>query len=92
MEQMIGKMRADFGVVAEARKAAGEWSDSDVRDFGAAIKAAIDAGDSTVLALWARWLADLSAGVVFFSLVVRGSEAAMRARVAADRAQAAGGK
>lgn len=86
MELMLKKMRADFDVVARARKESGEWSDADIAEFSAAIKGRVDAKDHTGLALWARWLADLAAGVVFFNLVVRGAEAGMRAKAAEAKA------
>lgn len=80
MELMLKKMRADFEMVANARKEAGEWTAADVAEFGKAIKTAVDSGDANQIALWARWLADLSTGVVFFSMVVRAAESAMRAK------------
>lgn len=83
MQLMLNKMRADFELVAKARRESGEWSEEDVKEFNAAIKQAKDANDHTNLALWARWLADLAAGVVFFNLVVRAAEAGMRAKVGA---------
>lgn len=86
MELMLKKMRADFDMVALARKESGEWSDADIAEFSAAIKRCVEDKNHTALALWARWLADLAAGVVFFSLVVRGSEVGMRAAAAQARA------
>lgn len=90
MELMLNKMRADFAVVAEARKAAGEWSADDIKEFNGAIKAAIDSKDATAIALWSRWLSDLATGVVFFNMIVRAAEAGMRAKAAEERAKKAG--
>ena len=89
MELIIKKMRADFEVVANANRESGEWSADDVREFNAAIKAAIDGKDTMAIALWARWLAELATGVVFFNMVVRTAEAGMRAKAAQAKA---GGK
>lgn len=88
MELMLNKMRADFELVAKARRESGEWSEADVKEFNVAIKQCRDNKDTTNLALWARWLADLSAGIVFFNLVVRGAEAGMRAKAAEQKAVA----
>lgn len=85
MEMIVDKMRSDFELVAQARKEAGEWTEADIREFNAAIKDCIKRNDTTALALWARWLADLSASVVFFNLVVKGTETAMRAAAAKSR-------
>lgn len=86
MDQMIKKMRADFELVGKARCEAGEWTAEDFAEFGRAIKTAIDSRNIDSMALWARWLADLSAGVVFFNMVIRGAEAGMRAKTAEMRA------
>jgi len=88
VELMLKKLRADFDMVAKARKESGEWTDADIQEFNGVIKRCIQTNDMTSLALWARWLADLSTGVVYFSLVVRVAESAMRAKVA----EAKGGK
>lgn len=90
MELMLKKMRADFDVVARARKESGEWSDADIAEFSAVIKLCVQNKDHTGLSLWARWLADLAAGVVFFSLVVRGTEAGMRAMASEAKVGKAG--
>ena len=61
MERIIDKMRADWPVVEEDRIECGDWTAEDAAEVGAAIKAAIAAGDATTITLWARWLADLAA-------------------------------
>ncbi|MER2518612.1 MAG: hypothetical protein ABTR92_19815 [Candidatus Accumulibacter phosphatis] len=78
MQGVIHKMRADFALVSENRRAAGEWSDQDVSEIGAAIKAAIATNDAAMLACWSLWLADLSVWVMAWNLICRGSEARMR--------------
>lgn len=61
MKTIIAKMRADWVVVAEDRRALGDWSEDDEQEIGSAVRAAIQKGDQDLIALWARWLADLSA-------------------------------
>lgn len=78
MDAVIGKMRADFVLVAASRRESGEWTEADEKEIGAAIKAAIDKKDQAMLACWSRWLADLSAWVTAWTLVCRGSERRMR--------------
>lgn len=79
MDAVIAKMRADWSVVAAARKGSGDWTDADEAEMAAAIRAAIDAKDRNVIACWSRWLADLAAWVTAWNLICRGSEAAMKA-------------
>ena len=78
MNAVIAKMRADWTVVSEARRASGEWSAQDEAEIGEAIKAAVASKDAASLACWSRWLADLSAWVTAWNLVCRGSEQRMR--------------
>lgn len=92
MDLMLKKLRADFDLVARARLEAGEWSEDDIKEFSACIKACVDGKDHVNLASWARWLADLAHSVIFFNMVVKGSEVAMRNAAAAERAKKAGGK
>lgn len=61
MNGVIEKMRADLALLGAARVAAGEWSKEDERAIGAAIKAALDSGDSENVGNWSRWLAEMSA-------------------------------
>jgi len=86
MELTIAKMRADFGVVAAACKASGEWTEADIGEFGAAIKAAVARKDDACIILWARDMAIRANAVLYHQLVVRGVEASMRARAAAEKA------
>lgn len=85
MKQIVAKMRADFVRVAEHRKARNEWSEADEKEIGAAIKAAVDKGDPDMIHSWALWLADLSASIAAWELIVRGSVARMRAQAVAER-------
>lgn len=84
-EQLVAKMRADWSVVAQFRRDSGDWTESEEADILAAIKAAIDAGDRNAIACWSRWLADLSAWVTAWNLICRGSEAAMKEAVRANK-------
>ncbi len=86
-EQLVAKMRADWAVVSEFRRESGDWTEGEVADILAAIKAAIDAGDRNAISCWSRWLADLSAWVTAWNLVCRGSEAAMRTEARKHREQ-----
>lgn len=86
MELTIAKMRADFGLVSTACKESGEWSEADIKEFGAAIKAACESKDDACIILWARDMAIRANAVLYHQLVVRGVEASMRARAAAERA------
>lgn len=90
MEQLIAKMRADWPLIAESRRATGDWTEQDEQEIGAAIKAAVDSKDAAVIAMWARWLADLSAWCCAWRLIVRGSEAAMRAKAIEHKASQQG--
>jgi len=87
MENLIAKMRADWTIVAADRVARGEWTAEDEEDIGLAIKAAVTSGQRETIAMWARWLADLSAWVCARNLIVRGAEAGIRAAAAEERAK-----
>ena len=60
MQTMIAKMRADWPVVEEDRRACGDWTDADVAEMGEAVRKAVESKNPDQIALWARWLADLS--------------------------------
>lgn len=87
MNTIIQKMRHDWPVVAEDRRACGDWTAADEAEIGQAIKAAVAAGDADQIALWARWLADLSS----ITLAIRVAGITRRMRDAA-RAQREGGQ
>ncbi|MFV5212803.1 hypothetical protein ACLIIZ_03630 [Azonexus caeni] len=86
MDRIIQKMRHDWPLVAEDRRACGDWSETDEAEIGQTIKAVVEAGDADQIAMWARWLADLSAVV----LGLRASGVARKMRDVA-RAQREGG-
>lgn len=89
MKALLDKMRADYRIVAEDRKAAGEWSEQDIADIGAAIKSATEGGDRDTIVCWARWMADLSASTVAFKSVFACVGGRIRNAVA-DHKQTAG--
>ena len=86
MNDLLPKLRADFDLVADHCLQTGEWTLEDKSEFNAAIKAAKDRKDEAVLILWARDMALRANAVLYHTLVVRGIEATMRARAAAERA------
>lgn len=85
MKRVVAKMRADFAKVAECRRVRGDWSDADEAEIGNAIKAAIEKQDPDMIHSWALWLADLSASIAAWELIVRGSMARMRAQAREER-------
>lgn len=85
METLLNKLRADFEVVVAERRATGDWTAQDVVDANAAIKKAIATNDQSTLGLWARWLADVAAGIVFMKLVVVPADTRIRAAIADAR-------
>ncbi len=87
MKTIIAKMRADWVVVAEDRRALGDWSETDEAEIGAAVRDAINKGDQDLIALWARWLADLSA--ITLGLAVAKVTNKMREQVKKQKAGAA---
>ena len=64
MNDVIDRMRRDFGRVLAFRLALGEWSAADADEFGLAIRTAIDARDTALIASWADWCAALAASYV----------------------------
>lgn len=78
MEAMIKKMRADWFVVAEDRRACGEWSEEDEANIGEAVKAAIASGKSDSITCWARWLGDLAATTIALKAISLGIDHRMR--------------
>lgn len=78
MESMIKKMRADWIVVAEDRRACGEWSEATEAEIGEAVKAAIATGKADSITCWARWLGDLAATTIALKAIAVGIDARMR--------------
>jgi hypothetical protein len=92
MSEILKKLRADFEMVAKHALDRKEWSQDDFNEFGRAIKAASDRNDQAVLILWARDMAIRANHILYGEMVIRGVEAEMRARIAAEQAQKAGAK
>lgn len=78
MESMIKKMRADWVVVAEDRRACGEWTEEDEAQVGEAVKGAISSGKADQITLWARWLGDLAASTIALKAIAMGIDHRMR--------------
>lgn len=85
MDSIIKKMRADWVVVAEERRACGEWSAEDEAQIGEAVKAAIAAGKPDLIACWSRWLADLAASTVALKAIALNIDARMRKQAQKQR-------
>lgn len=79
---MIERMRLDFPLAAKAEG----WSVEDQDEVGAAIRAAVAAGDQETLAYWAKRLADGAAQWRAWCARVRQAEASARAAAREARA------
>ena len=87
MKTMIEKMRADWVVVAEERRACGEWTEEDEAEIGEAVKRAIASGKVDLISCWARWLGDLSATTVALKSIVLNINTRMRDQARKSRAE-----
>lgn len=85
MDTMIKKMRCDWMVVAEDRKACGEWTADDEKAIGDAVKSAIEGGKPGPITLWARWLADLAATTIALKAIAIGIDLRMREQARKQR-------
>ncbi|NMG64903.1 hypothetical protein GPA19_08085 [Azoarcus indigens] len=85
MKQMVDKMRADFARVVAVRKERGEWTQTEEKEIGEAIAAAVKAEDPDMIVSWSCWLADISAAYAAFDLITRGSMARMRVQARQER-------
>jgi hypothetical protein len=70
MNEIITKMRADWVVVANDRRACGEWTEADETEIGDAVKAAVTSGKQDQIILWSRWLGDLSASTIALKAII----------------------
>ena len=71
-------MRADYRLVRSWWRESDGWSDADVSEADAAIKAAVDRGDEGLIACWSVWLAARANEIREFSALVRDIEAKAR--------------
>lgn len=78
MNEIITKMRADWTIVAQDRRACGEWTETDEAEVGEAVKAAVTAGQQEQIILWARWLGDLSASTIALKAIILGIDTRIR--------------
>lgn len=53
-------MRDDYRLVRNWWRAYDDWSDADLSEADAMIKAAVDGGDEGIITCWANWLANLA--------------------------------
>lgn len=53
-------MRNDYRLVRHWWRAHDGWSDADLSEADAMIKAAVDGGDEDIITCWANWLANLA--------------------------------
>jgi len=59
-DEVLAKMRADWAVVTESRKASGYWTEADEADVVSAIQQAIAGSDDGIVKAWADWLSTLA--------------------------------
>jgi len=78
MNEIITKMRVDWTIVAQDRRACGEWTETDEAEIGEAVKAAVTAGQQEQIILWARWLGDLSASTIALKVIILGIDTRIR--------------
>lgn len=88
-ETMIAKLRADFVVVADARRASGDWTEADEKEIALAIKSSVDSGNPESLTFWALYFSDLAHTLTTCALLVRIAEGRIRAQIARDREERA---
>lgn len=72
-------MRADYRLVRRWWRESEGWSESDLAEADASIKAEVDGGDVELIACWANWLAGLAKEIRDLSDRVRAMEARMKA-------------
>lgn len=53
-------MRNDYRLVRHWWRTHDDWSDADLSEADAMIKAAVDGGDEGIITCWANWLANLA--------------------------------
>lgn len=89
-QAILEKMRADFVLIADQRVETGEWTDQDRLEVSQAIKAAIESKDEAQIAMWSRWLADLSCWVTAWRMICTPINDLIRLKVEQNKAQVAG--
>lgn len=71
-------LRADYKLVRRWWRESEGWSDADLAEADAGIKAAVDGGDVELLGCWANWLAGIAKERRDFTAQVQAMEARMR--------------
>lgn len=82
----LDSMRTDYVLVRRWWRDADGWTDEELAEADAGVKAAVDSRDADRIALWANWLAGLAENIRRFEASVRAAEARMR--TAEERAAA----
>lgn len=85
LQEVLAVMRADFRLVADRRVARGEWRQSDVNDYNAAIKATV-AGKTEMddgICVWWVWLKNQAFEERLMIELGAGSNNRIRASIAA---------
>lgn len=76
-------MRNNYRLVRHWWRAHDDWSEADLAEADAMIKAAVDGGDEGIITCWANWLANLA-----LEFQAREEDvAAMQARIKAEIAE-----
>ncbi len=79
----LDSMRADYRVVRKWWRESEGWTEAELQEADAGVKAAVDGCDEALVRCWAGWLASLANEIREASKRVRVMEAAMRERKAA---------
>ena len=73
----IEALRVDYRLVRRWWRESEGWSEADLADADAAIKAAVDGGDAELIGCWANWLAGIAKEIRDMSARVRAMEERM---------------
>lgn len=71
-------LRADYKLVRRWWRESEGWSETDLAEADAGIKAAVDGGDAELVGCWANWLAGMAKELRDFSARVIATEARVR--------------
>lgn len=74
----LDSMRADYRLVRKWWRERDDWSEADLLDADAAVKAAVDGGDVELITCWANWLAGLAKEIRDMAARVKAMEARMK--------------
>ena len=74
----LDTMREDYRLVRRWWRERDGWSETDLVEADAGVKAAVDGGDIELIACWANWLAGLAKEIRDMTARVRAMEARMK--------------